>query len=121
VTPWHGDYLHHVDLAEAAKSRLPGEPANAAASRIPRVKADASATPLVPLEWRNTDADWDIEITEVALGDLLAPATFALNGWQGPPWSRLGWFHAYLLLAGAASDSAQGVETDVRRLQSGSR
>ena len=26
VTPFHGDYLHHVDLAEAAKARLLGAP-----------------------------------------------------------------------------------------------
>jgi hypothetical protein len=120
VTPWHGDYLHHIDLAEAAKNRVLGEPAHSATpSANPKVKAGGALASLVPPDWRGTDADWDAEIAEIALADLLAPATFALNGWQGPPWARAGWFHATLLLAGAVGDTAQRIDNNVQRLQSG--
>ena len=114
VTPWHGDYLHHVDLAETAKARLLGA-ATAQSIAGPKVKAEGFAKSLVPAGWDAAGAEWDAEIAEVRIADLLAPQALALNGWQGPPWLRMGWFHAHLLLA----DATAHANDNVRRLQSG--
>lgn len=99
VTPLHGDYLHHVDRAEAAKARLLGAPPSPAPVTGLKVKAEGFASSLVPPGWNADGTEWDAEIAEVRLSDLLAQHTVALNGWQGPAWIRSGWFHAQLLLA----------------------
>jgi len=75
VTPFHADYLHHADRAEAAR-------ASAA--------ADKKQT--------------KVRIEVVEARELMAKASAHYNGWSGPPWLRQGWFHAYLLLAPAVTD-----------------
>src|SRR5256886_104559 len=75
VTPFHADYLHHADRAEAAR-------AGAAADK------------------KQTKAQ--IEVVEAR--ELMAKAGARYNGWPGPPWLRQGWFHAYLLLAPTMTD-----------------
>ena len=75
VTPFHADYLHHADRAEAARAAT--APPNSRAGKV--------------------------EIIDV--GALMAKASLRYNGWSGPPWIRQGWFHAYLLLAPAAADA----------------
>src|SRR5437879_4263389 len=74
-TPFHADYLHHADRAEAAR-------AGAA--------ADKKQT--------------KVQIEVVEARELMAKASAHYNGWSGPPWLRQGWFHAYLLLAPAVTD-----------------
>ena len=76
VTPFHADYLHHADRAEAAR-------------------ADAAAA--------KKQTKVQIEIVEA--NALMAKASVRYNGWSGPPWIRQGWFHAYLLLAPAVADA----------------
>lgn len=124
VTPFHGDYLHHVDLAEAAKVRLlEGAPVAPVDLRNLKVKADAElARSLVPAEWGMGDAEWDVEVVTVDAAKLAAAKSFAINGWLGPAWIRSGWFHAYVLLSARAGDedSKQRIETLVRRLQTAS-
>jgi hypothetical protein len=75
VTPFHADYLHHADRAEAARAAT-------AAQKNENVK---------------------LEIIDVAA--LTAKASTRYNGWSGPPWIKQGWFHAYLLLAPAVADA----------------
>jgi hypothetical protein len=121
VTPWHGDYLHHADRAEAARADL----LRGAAPGVPdgrlRVRAEGElAKGLVRPEWLS-DGLWDAAIEEVSAAGLVAEATQALNGWVGPAWVRSGWFHAYRLLGGGIADpEVQGqVAVQVARLQSG--
>lgn len=76
VTPFHADYLHHADRAEAARG--------ASAVQIKK---------------------WPGKVEIVDVGALMARASVRYNGWSGPPWLRQGWFHAYLLLAPAAADA----------------
>ena len=112
VTPFHGDYLHHADLAAAAEARLSGSDAPIAGVKIKaRGRSDRSAP----------EADWDAEVAEVDAGELMATATFAVNGWLAPPWVRTGWFHALRLLADGERDSEQQqrVETGASRLKGG--
>ena len=61
VTPFHGDYLHHADLAAAAKARFAeaAPPSHAAGSR--RTAASRSIHP----DWSARGTDWDIEVVEV--------------------------------------------------------
>jgi hypothetical protein len=93
VTPFHADYLHHADRAEAARAA---------------VAAPKSETP-----------PGRLEIVEPSA--LVAQAGARYNGWLGPPWSRLGWYHAYLLLAPAVRDAAHRarIEEAARRLMRG--
>jgi len=117
VTPFHGDYLHHADLAAAAEARFSEGDASV---RDLRVKASGSLARNHP-EWSARDADWDVEIAEVDAARLMATATLAVNGWLAPPWVRTGWFHAERLLADAVGDPAQKqrAETDLARLKAG--
>lgn len=100
VAAAHGDYLHHADLAEAAKERW-------------RALADESEA--------DSPAGWEIAIETVALARLIAPHETHILGWHGPPWLKQGWFRAYLLLAPTLLDPATREKADVlaRRLQAG--
>jgi len=120
VTPFHGDYLHHIDRAEAEKARVLAEPA---VSGVPvrglRVRAEGTlARSLVRPEWQAPDSDWDFEVAEVDAAALITAARHSTNGWAGPPWIRTGWFHAYLLLGrqGGGADPGR-ITGDVERLR----
>jgi hypothetical protein len=95
VTPLHGDYLHHADLVGTAS-------------------AARAESPVAQLEPQ------DVGIEEIAVADLVAAHTTAVNGWLGPPWVRTGWYQAYLLLSDALpADAKARVATELERLQSG--
>jgi hypothetical protein len=89
VTPFHADYLHHADRAEAARAAVATQKTGGASGKL--------------------------EIIDVAA--LAARASTRYNGWSGPPWLRQGWFHAYLLLAGSVRDAR--IDETVRRLMHG--
>jgi hypothetical protein len=93
VTPFHADYLHHADRAEDARAAVPAPKGARVAAKIEVIDATA----------------------------LAAQASTRYNGWSGPPWIRQGWFHAYLLLAPAVTESATRTRIDdaVRRLMRG--
>jgi hypothetical protein len=120
VTPWHGDYLHHVDLAEAAAARF-SEGGTDAGSNL-KVRTEGTvAQGFIRPEWNTEAADWDAAIAEVGVRDLVASSTVAVNGWLGPRWTRSGWFHAHRLLADLISDPdrKRRVDADLARLQEG--
>jgi hypothetical protein len=114
VTPFHADYLHHADRAEAARSAAAApekvrlRARGVAAERLLRSPAAAAGS-----------ADGELEIVDVSA--LAARAAVRFNGWSGPPWIRQGWFHAYLLLAPAVTEPASRARIDdaVRRLTRG--
>jgi hypothetical protein len=119
VTPFHGDYLHHADRAEAAKQTL----LRSDAPPPPRdleLRASSALTRSLVRPGRLADGpDWDAAIEEVNAASLVADATVMLNGLMGPRWVRSGWFHAYRLLGGSIADPAQkqAIEAAVERLQ----
>jgi hypothetical protein len=119
VTPFHGDYLYHIDLAEAEKAKVSGAPDGPPIGDL-KIKASGSIAQS-HREWLATGADWDLEVFEVNAADLVAAATHATNGWIAPPWLKTGWFHAERLLADAISDPEQKerAHTDVQRLMNG--
>lgn len=122
VTPYHGDYLHHADLAEAAKAGY-AKPATAGPSGLNvrlvargtvarKVLASASPPPV---------GAWDAAVEELDLAALLARHRIATNGWLGPPWLKDGWFHAWLAHAETVADPAVKRDVDelYRRLTTG--
>jgi len=121
VTPFHGDYLYHVDLADAAKQRLAVGPADARALAHHRVKVhadDALAATLVRPTWIVRGSDWDAAVEVVNAADLLAGSGTALNGWLGPLPAKMGWFLAVRLLDQFADDAQMHDRTQaaLRRL-----
>jgi hypothetical protein len=119
VTPFDGDYLYHVDRAEAEKARLLAAPA--APPRQLKIKADGAAADLVRAEWLTRGPDWDAAVEEIGVAELVAGSRNSLNGWLGPPWLKTGWFHAERLLANASGDAAARPRTEAiaQRLETG--
>jgi hypothetical protein len=92
VTPFHDDYVHHFDLAQAARERSPGA--------LPRISAGGvlgAALQAAGLARAATNADAVLE--EVSMSALRAGVETRVGGWHGPPWIKEGWFHAWLLQA----------------------
>ena len=122
VTPFHGDYLYHFDLAEAAKKHYStGGVASTSLQGVKlRVEGDL-AKRLLPLAGRRPQSEWDVQLEQIDVDDLIAPHSIDLNGWLGPPALKQGWFHAYLLLAPLLSDSSAKLraDADFQRLRTG--
>lgn len=124
VGPLHGDYLHHADLADAAKRRyLEAETSGpGAANSDIKVKAMGPlAAKLVASRWQAATAEWDASLAEVEVAGLVAAPVFNLNGWQPAPWGKTGWYQAYKVLAdGLAIESSRKRAGEVAaRLQKG--
>jgi len=97
LTPYHADYLHHVDRIEAAKAAVGGTTAPAAA---PSISARGElADGIVRARFGAVAQGADVVLAAVPVDDLLSDASMQVNGWSGPPWGKEGWFHAYRLLA----------------------
>jgi hypothetical protein len=106
VTPYHWDYLHHVDRVEIARTHVL-QHSQPSVNQALHIRARGKlAEGLVQSRWPGEGEGWDALLEEIALDDLLAPHTTSLNGWLGPPWMKEGWFHAYLLLAPTLSEQA---------------
>jgi len=120
ITPYDMDYLEHFDLAQAARQSYAGPSAGAALALRVQTKG-ALAERLLKTASRGAAKDWDATVEEIDVESLLAAHGVALNGWLGPAWLKEGWFHAYLLGAGALSDPAerQAAEALYRRLATG--
>jgi hypothetical protein len=124
VTPFHGDYLDYVDLADAAKNRLLADATSASPQLSRRLKVRVAASPtknLVRSDWITEGTDWDAELEEVSAAGLVTAATTQVNGWIGPPWLRTGWFQAVQLLLPVAGNPRDNdrARADLQRLQSG--
>ncbi len=119
VTPLHGDYLYHVDLAEAAKARFASAPDGPAVGDL-RVKATGVLAQSHPA-WSAPAADWDVEVYDVDAASLVVASTRTTNGWLAPAWLKAGWFHAERLLADSLSDPARKERADIdfQRLTTG--
>jgi hypothetical protein len=83
VTPYHADYLGHVDLVTTAKPAVGPAPSGG-----------------------------DIQIDEASPDQILKLAGVAVATWPAPPWAKEGWFQAYHLLKDAVGDAAAREEAD---------
>jgi hypothetical protein len=119
VTPWHGDYFDHADLAEAARQQMRSSDATLGPSDLKVRAIGARARGLTRPEWLSEGEPWDAAVEEVDAAELVARETTMLNGWLGPRWVRSGWFHAYRLLGPSITDGRQAslVVANAERLQ----
>jgi hypothetical protein len=120
VTPFHGDYLYHADLAAAAKRRWV-ERGGEAQKGLKVKPVGALTQSLVQGDWQTQTPDWDAEVASVDADTMIGRASTTVNGWLGPPWLRKGWFHAALLLGDTPTDpeAKTRVPADVERLTTG--
>lgn len=115
VTPFHPDYLQHLDQVEQAKAK--GHDRGSIDGLRFRAQGER-AQALVQTRWRLDGDNWDVTLQEVPIDQLMP---IVLNGWLGPPWMKQGWFHAYKLLAPAVSNAEEKQSADAiyRRLVHG--
>ncbi len=107
VTPYHADYLHHVDRVEAAKDSAIGGIAPTLPKKIGAKGRLAEA--IVRARWGLLAEGGDVTLEEIPVDRLFAAVSVQFDGWSGPPWLKDGWFQAHRLLApglDAASRSA---------------
>ena len=97
VTPYHADYLHHLDRIEAAKAAVGGGSSRAAAAKVGAKGKLAERIVAGRLGAVTTGADAVLEV--VTVDELLTAAGVQFPGWSGPPWVKEGWFQAHRLLA----------------------
>jgi len=97
VTPYHPDFVHHADRAEAATTAT-----RAANAQPPDAKVSAGpglGQAIAGGMLAGPGAPPGATLVEVPLDTLADGAGVQLDGWLGPPWAKLGWFQAYKLLA----------------------
>jgi hypothetical protein len=106
VTPYHADYFTHVDLADRARASIGAEGGRVTVRRSsPWDRLLAPETP--------TDAtQWEVEVGETTIDELLRQAHLAAGVWLPPSWAKEGWFQAYGLLRPALSDTARAERAD---------
>ena len=119
VTPYHGDYLEHYDLAVAARRAAEGASPGASPRLLAR-GALAERLLKAPRDGAAAKAG-DTVVEEVDLETLLAPYAVTVGGSSRPPWVKEGWFQAYLLQAATMTDpgARQAADQLYRRLVAG--
>jgi hypothetical protein len=117
ITPYHSDYLHHLDLLEAAKSTVATDASSAASMKVGANGGLAEI--VVRARWGEVSNVADVVLETVPVDDLLAADGARFGVWSGPPWRKEGWFHAYRLLAGESQRAPPGASDDYERLVHG--
>ncbi|HEY4635251.1 MAG TPA: hypothetical protein VIG92_01710, partial [Rhodospirillales bacterium] len=95
VTPYHADYIHHLDRVEAAVAAADG----IAGTASPKIAAKGRLAEALAGDHLAAVANMTLE--EASVAGLMADVGTQFDGWLGPPWIKEGWFHAYRLLAPA--------------------
>ncbi len=117
VTPYHADYLHHLDRVEAATGAIdigPIAPAPAVGAK------DRIADAVVRARLGQTADRAEVTLEVVPVDRLISEAGLPPNGWSGPPWAKEGWFHAHrLLAAGLDSTHSRAADEAFERLVHG--
>jgi hypothetical protein len=118
VTPYHADYLHHLDRVEAARSALGSGPAQVQALAVGAKGRLAEA--IVRARWGRPTEGGDVVLEDVPVGDLLGAEGVPLVGQSQPPWLKEGWYQAYRMLApGLDPASRAEAHDDYERLTRG--
>jgi hypothetical protein len=106
VTPYHADYVHHLDLVETARSALNGGDIGIPAALTVHAEGPV-AEAIVQERWALGTDDADVALIEVPVDELIADAATPLNDGSGPPWVKEGWFQADRLLRRPAAAGGQ--------------
>ncbi|MFQ5935105.1 MAG: hypothetical protein ACE5LB_01665 [Acidiferrobacterales bacterium] len=101
VTPFHPDYLQHLDRLTEAKAKVQAQGVVNLDLKF-RAKGER-AQALAQSRWQLDRDNWDVSLEEVPVDGLMSNA----GGRLGPPWMKEGWFHAYQLLASAIDEPQQ--------------
>jgi hypothetical protein len=120
ITPYHADYLHYFDLAQAAKAQR-DQPASARAI-VPKLRARGHlAEALINSGVMSGGSAWDATVEELELDRLIEVHRVRLDGSGAPPWLTRGWYHTYLLERSVLCDRArqQVADADYARLTRG--
>jgi hypothetical protein len=116
VTPYHPDYIHHADRAEAATAAARRGTGLAPGAQIPgaQINAKGQLAQKIAGPWLSDSAvDSGVSLEEVPVDGLVAGAAVQLDGWFGPPWVKTGWFQAYRLLAPALDPAPREVADEL--------
>jgi len=103
VTPYHGDYLHHLDRVEVARNTASGPTAPLESLKVGA--RGALAATVLRARWGMLADRADLVLEEIPVDDLVSAASVQFSGWAGPPWIKEGWFLAHRLLAPALDAS----------------
>jgi len=115
VTPYHADYLHHLDRIDAVTAVIGGGSTPASSLKVGAKGGLAEA--MVKARWGLAADGADAVLEEVPVDELIAAAGVRFDGWSGPPWAKEGWFQAHQLLApGLDAASRRAVDEDYARL-----
>ncbi len=109
ITPYHADYLHHLDRIEEATSALGRE-------SVPALKPAARgrlAETIVQAGWDRADASADVVLEAMPADALIVSAGARFDGWSGLPWAKEGWFQAYQLLAPGLDAAARQAADEI--------
>ena len=102
VTPYHADYINHVDRVPDAK-----QAASAAGADGPALTFRSAGGIATAPKAEANSAEWDIGFEEIPLAEVMRKAGLGLAAWPTPPMAKEGWFQAYHLLrtdTGLAND-----------------
>lgn len=106
ITPYHADYIGHVDRGADTKPTV-----GTAASLAVRAQNTGSED-MVLHRLALHPTDWDVRFDEVAVNEVLRAANVGFNAWPAPPWIKEGWFQAYHLLYPAVSGEVDRKHAD---------
>src|SRR5207249_3229344 len=106
VTPYHSDYLQHLDLIESAKKQYEPPSSHSAPLAFKVLAKGRLAQTLAGSSARGSEKDWVATIEEIDDDKLLSLSRMS-NAWLGPPWIKEGWFSSYLLLAETRRDQTE--------------
>jgi hypothetical protein len=96
VTPFHSDYVHHLDRIETVLAAIQGAPSPVSH----RIGArGALADTIVKARFGAAANGADVTLEEVSIDGIIAAAGIPFDGWSGLPWVKEGWFQAHQLLA----------------------
>ncbi len=118
VTPFHADYLHHLDRVEAMRAVVKAAAGSASVAAV-AAKGPVARAIVGTLRPRDDAAGSGIALAEVRIEDLETDAApSALPG--GTSWSKTGWHQAHRLLAPhVESQRREAVDGLLQRLSRG--
>lgn len=119
ITPYHPDYLHHLDRIEEAEAEL-----SAGETAAPDLKLKAEGGRAKALAGTRSVEDgehWDVRLEQVRLSTLISQSSLPISAQPAPPWQKQGWYQAYQLLSPGIGDPAlkKNIEAAYERLAKG--
>ena len=97
VTPFHTDYLHHLDLVQASRGAVAKHSSPETSVKI-SVKGPVPDA-VVPQDLQAPIGSAEALLESIPVKTLVGYDDVLVTNWPGPPWIHEGWFQAHRLLA----------------------